>query len=153
MSARPARVRSMMNPNDLRQQLRLRTLEEHDDAHMALGAFGSVSATIGDEDIEAHASWYDDTMSGGGKASGLHIRVVVAGGVITLDHEFSMDAYPDAKFIPWSRIRSLSVIAEPGRQTVVANAWIETEDGIVEFAGAFRDEFPKVVRAIRQHLV
>lgn len=153
LSGRSDIVRIMMNPNDLRQHLRLRTLDENDDANMALSAFGAVSAVIGDDAIEGHASWYDDMMTDGGKATGLHIRVVVAGGVITLDHDFSMDAYPDAKFVPWSRIRSLSVIAEPRRQTVVANAWLEAEEGIIEFAGAFKDELPSLLRATRRHLL
>ncbi|HWV49295.1 MAG TPA: hypothetical protein VN035_07550 [Microbacterium sp.] len=141
----------MMTPNELRQHLGLRSLEG-EDGRMLLGALGSVSAVLGDEKIEGHASWFDDLMSDPDKATGVHLRVLVADGVISLDYDFSFRGYPDARFLPWSRVRALRVIAEPGRQTVVANAWLETEEGDIEFAGARKDLFDEIVRAVRQHL-
>lgn len=119
---------------------------------MLLGALGSVSALVGEDKIEGHASWHDDVMSGGNESDGVHIRLIVAGGVITLDYDFSFDGYPDARFVPWSRVRALRVIADPGRQTVVTNAWLETEDKDIEFAGAREDLFADLVGAIRRNL-
>lgn len=145
-------VSHMKNPNELRQYLVLRTLDEDADDRMLLGALGSVSALLGDDNIEAHASWLDDTMSNGGKADGVHIRVIVADGVITVDHDFSFDGYPHARFLPWSRVRALKVIAEPRRQTSILNAWLETDEKDVEFAGAIKNDFSQIVRAVRRHL-
>ncbi len=144
----------MMTPNELRQHLGLRTLPADDNSNgrMLLAALGSVSALIGEDKIEGHASWHDDMMSDGDESDGVHIRVIVASGVIALDYDFSFDGYPDAKFVPWSRIRALRVIAEPGRQTVIANAWIETEDTDIELAGARKDLFAELVRAVRRNL-
>ncbi len=140
----------MMTPNELRRHLGLASLDNSND-RMLLAALGSVSALVGEDPIEGHASWLDDLVPATGP-TGVHIRVLVPGGVITLDYEFDSDGSPDARFIPWSRIRGVHVIARPQRQTVIANAWLTTEDENVEFAGARDDLFNELVHTAKRHL-
>lgn len=142
-----------MNPHDLRQQLGLQAIVGNR-GHAFLGALAAVIALIGDEKVEARAAWFDDYDSSEDTAGGVHIRAITATGVITLDYEFSFDGGADARFLPWSRVRALRVIAEPDRQTRVANAWLETDGENIEFAGAGSTlHFAEIVGAIRKHLV
>jgi len=127
----------MMTPNELRGHLGLPALDNVSDDRMLLAALGSVSALVGEDTIEGHASWLDDLMTET-DPTGVHIRVLVGGGVVTLDYEFDFDGAPDARFLPWSRVHGLHVIARPDRQTVISNAWLKTEDQDIEFAAPAR---------------
>lgn len=142
----------MMNPNDLRRLIGLASLKG-DQARALLGALGSVAALVGSDDLEGHAAWFDDFEAAPDTAHGVSIRVITARGIITLDYEFSFDGYADARFLPWSRVRALRVIAEPAKTTNVVNAWLETDDKNIEFAGAGDSHrFAQIVGAVMKHL-
>lgn len=141
-----------MNPSDLRRILLLEPLaKEH--ARMLTSALGGVSALIGADKIEGHASWFDDFETPEDAPDAVHIRVLTAGGVITLDYDFSFDGLPDARLLSWSRVRALRVIAKPGPQVSPTNAWLETDGDNIEFAGAANAELiSDLIAASRKYL-
>lgn len=142
-----------MNPNDLGHKLMLPTIAR-EDAHTMLGVLGSVAVLIGHAKDFTAAAWFDGYDADGEKADAVHVRAILAGGVITLDYEFSFDGAPDARLLPWSRVRALRVIAGRSKQTTIANAWLETDDGQnIEFAGVANHQgFAEIVSAVRNFL-
>jgi hypothetical protein len=116
-------------------------------------ALAAVAATLDDEAVQAHAAWFDSDVNSGAEIA-VHVRVLTAKGIITVDHEFSFDGYPDARFLPWSQVTQLNVIADGLQQTPrVRNAWVETTIGRIEFAGADSAErFVALVQATRRYL-
>jgi hypothetical protein len=121
-------------------------------------AVAAVAAVLDDENVEAHAAWFDRSVDrhDAGLEIGVHLRLITAKGVITLDHEFSFRGHPDARFIPWSQVTQLNVIAhslEGSPLITIDNSWLESKLGRVEFAGADSAEKHAVlVRAIRRYL-
>lgn len=124
----------MLNPNDLRQKIGLDGLNGTD-GRMLRSALGAASSLLGEDKLDAYGAWFDHGVDDPEAAEGVHVRLLTATGVITVDYEFSFDGYPDAQLLPWSRVQTVRVIAAPGRQTVVRNVWLETKVGRVEFAG------------------
>lgn len=118
-----------------------------------LRSLAAVAATLDDEEVQAHAAWFDSDVNSGADTA-VHVRVLTARGIITLDHEFSFDGYPDARFLPWSQVTQLNVIAHGLQQTPrVDNAWVETTIGRIEFAGAdSADQSVALVQATRRYL-
>ena len=47
-------------------------------------ALAAVAATLGDEDVQAHAAWLDSDVNSGAEIA-VHVRVLTAGGITTLD--------------------------------------------------------------------
>jgi hypothetical protein len=117
-------------------------------------ALAAVAAVLDDENVEAHAAWFDHGSQE--VEVGVHIRLVTPRGVVTLDHDFSFDGYPDARFIPWSQVTQLNVIAnslEGPPRLAIDNSWLETKTGRIEFAGAkSAEEHTVLVRAVRRYL-
>lgn len=120
-------------------------------------ALASLSAALGDEEPEAVAAWFGYGMHpeiDGETALSVHVRLLTAGGVITLDHEFSFDGAPDARRIAWSRVQEVRIIARfNNRENRVQNVWLETELGRIEFAGASSPrQFEEIANTVRQYL-
>lgn len=117
-------------------------------------ALASVAAVLADETVEAHAAWFD--RGSANLEIGVHLRLVTPTGVIALDHDFSLDGSPDARFMPWSQVTQLTAIAdspEGASFIIIRNSWLETKVGRIEFAGVdSAEEHAVLVRAIRQHL-
>lgn len=121
-------------------------------------ALAAVAAILADDGIDAHAAWFDrgydrETRN---RETGVHLRLVATGGIITVDQRFSFDVQPNARLIPWSRISELVVYANARgsvTQVEVSNSWVETESGRVEFAGAASPkDHAELVIAVRRHL-
>lgn len=130
----PLLFMNMLNPNDLRQKIGLDGLNGTN-GEMFRSALGAASSLLGEDKLDAYGCWFDQGAGEAAAPEGVHVRLLTATGVITVDYEFSFDGYPDAQLLPWARVQAVRVIAAPGRQTVVRNVWLETEVGRVEFAG------------------
>jgi hypothetical protein len=116
-------------------------------------ALAAVAGVLDDENVEAHAAWFD--YGAKNLEIGVHLRLVTPRGVIALDHDFSYDGYPDARFLPWSQVTQLNVIADSPEgtpRTTINNSWLETTVGRVEFAGAHSAEHAVLVRTVRRYL-
>ncbi len=141
----------MLLPNELKQRTGLTRDLVGPYTSMLRSAHGAVAALLQDDKIEAAVTWFDSGEEED-RPAGVHIRLLVEAGLITLDYDFSFDGSPDARFIPWSRVHALHVVADDGRQTVVANAWLVTETGTVELAGGGRAQLSEAVRAAKEYL-
>lgn len=119
-------------------------------------ALASTAATVAGDEIEAHGGWFDYGQENGRKLEqSVHLRLIVASGVISLDHEFSFDGAPDARFTPWSAIHGVRAIARlAGTQTDLRNVWLETANAsTIEFAGVQSTTvLTELLTAVRAHL-
>jgi hypothetical protein len=147
----------MMKAWELQEKLRImlaRPVGHSND--MYRDALASLAALVDDDEIEAYAAWFDYghvEQAQGEVEIGVHTRLLLATGVVTLDHDFSFDGSPHANFIPWSRIDTLSVIAGiSGDDPQITNAWLEFRMGRVEFAGARPSHLEAIVASARKYL-
>lgn len=147
----------MIDPMELHELFELRLMSSAGGRNQAYrDALAAAALTVANEAIEAHGGWFDYGQGNGGEHEvALHLRLVVASGVITVDHEFSFDGAPDARFTPWSAIRGMRVIARlPGRNADLQNLWLETKHATnIEFAGVrSAAALTDILTAIRSHL-
>lgn len=147
-----------MTPADVHEELNLAFTFGTPDTYKTFShALSSLAILVSDEAVEASGAWFDyghvAEYSGDEAEVAVHARLITSSGVITLDHEFSFDGAPDARFIPWSRVRELRIIAMRLNQPLLRNMWLETDSGRIEFAGvASHDALLKCATAVRRYL-
>lgn len=147
----------MKDPMELHEILDIRLMNSNGGRNEAYrSALAAASLAVGEEDVEASGAWFDYGVEGPEKDReiSVHLRLVVASGVIVVDHEFSFDGAPHAHFVPWSRVRSLKLIASfVGRTADLRNVWLQTDGDDIEFAGVpAGDAIGGILTAIRRHL-
>lgn len=141
----------MLTPNELKQRIGLARDLSGTHAPTLRSAHGAVAAILEEDTIEAAVTWFDAGESDDSPA-GVHIRLLVEAGLILLDHEFSSDDAPDARFVPWSRVHALHVVADNGRQSVPVDAWLFSQAGRVELAGGGRAQLEGAIRTAKKYL-
>lgn len=148
-----------MTPSDLHEKLGTSLRFATADGQKAYSdALSSLVTLVGDEEVEAFGAWFDygsveEYASDVEAEVAVHVRLLTASGIVTLDHEFSFDGAPDARFIPWSRFTELRVIARNLNGPIVRNLWLETSSYRVEFAGVESHKLlSECVRSVRRHL-
>lgn len=147
----------MIDPMELHKLIGLQLMNSAGNRNQAYrDALAAAGITVAGEEIEAHGGWFDYGQENGREhEETLHLRLIVASGVITVDHEFSFDGAPDARFTPWSAIKGMRVIARlSGRDADLRNLWLETKDAKnIEFAGVrSAAALTEILTAIRAHL-
>ncbi|MGN8552505.1 UNVERIFIED_CONTAM: hypothetical protein OHV15_07970 [Microbacterium sp. SLM126] len=145
----------MMTPVELHQHFQIALMRPRADASAVYhGTLLSTAAALGEETIEASAAWFDyaSDETGSDVESAIHLRIVTQGGVITTDCELSFDGLPDARFIGWSRVIAVRVVATGTSEVSAVGVWLETELGKIEFAGAKRPQVDAILKAVRRHL-
>ena len=137
----------MMTPKELRQSLDMVLGSPGDKASSDFrSALGAATALILDDDLQACGGWFDYDPEKQ-REVGLHLRVLTAGGVITVDHDFALDAAPAARLLAWSRVTAINVVARDAFESIIDNMSFETEQGVIEFGGLRAYRYEAILRA------
>lgn len=119
-------------------------------------ALASAAAMVAGNEVEAYGGWFNYGQENGRDLEvSVHLRLIVASGLITLDHDFAFDGAPDARFTPWSAIHGVRAIARlAGSRTDLQNLWLETtHSSNIDFAGMQSTAaMADILSAVRAHL-